>query len=166
VPARKTPPTLRRHKPSKQSVVTLNGRDFYLGHWSDGQKQPPLDVRTAYDALIAEWLVNGRRPTTETPPAISVSELLRAFWDGHATLHYRHPDGTPAFQLPTSWFLNSKPRWMSVRRASPRPSTILPGGGSLARAKYLPNFAITIRECAIVRFGLAALARGVVVAVN
>jgi hypothetical protein len=99
VPARKTPPTLRRHKPSKQGVVTLNGRDFYLGHWSDGQKQPPLDVRTAYDALIAEWLVNGRRLTTGTPPAISVSELIRAFWDGHATLHYRHPDGTPTSEL-------------------------------------------------------------------
>ena len=27
-------PSYRRHKPSGQAVVTLNGRDFYLGKWN------------------------------------------------------------------------------------------------------------------------------------
>jgi hypothetical protein len=58
---RKSPPSLRRHKPSQQGVVTLNGHDHYLGPWPEGQRKPPAEVQDAYDALIAEWLVNGRR---------------------------------------------------------------------------------------------------------
>lgn len=40
-----------------------------------------------------------------------------------------------AFQLPTSWLASRKPRWISVRRDRPRQTTILPGGGSLDRAR-------------------------------
>jgi hypothetical protein len=58
-------PSLRRHKPSSLGVVTLNGKDHYLGHWPEGSKNPPEAVRLAYDQLIAEWLAAGRRLTAK-----------------------------------------------------------------------------------------------------
>ena len=48
------PPKYRKHKVSGQAVVTLNGRDFYLGPY--GSKAS----RVEYDRLTAEWLRNGR----------------------------------------------------------------------------------------------------------
>jgi integrase len=94
---RTTPPSLRRHKPSRQGVVTLGGRDHYLGHWPDGQPTPPDLVRAAYDALVAEWLAAGR--PMAAAPRLTVAELILRFWDGHAVAHYRHPDGTPTSEL-------------------------------------------------------------------
>jgi integrase len=94
-------PSLRRHKPSSLGVVTLNGKDHYLGPWPATSKNPPKPVRLAYDQLIAEWLAAGRRlqpVTTEQPQSISVNELLLAFWQ-HAQQHYRHEDGTPTNEL-------------------------------------------------------------------
>jgi hypothetical protein len=73
MPTRRSTPKLRRHKPSRQAVVTLNGRDHYLGPWPDGHKSPAADVRDAYDALVAEWLANGRRP----PPRRHACRTLR-----------------------------------------------------------------------------------------
>lgn len=49
-------PSLRLHKASEQGVVTLNGRDFYLGD----RTSPDCEER--YNALIARWISNGRRP--------------------------------------------------------------------------------------------------------
>jgi hypothetical protein len=40
-------PSLRRHKPSSLDVVTLDGKDTYLGHWPEGRKNPPADVQLA-----------------------------------------------------------------------------------------------------------------------
>jgi len=88
-------PSLRRHKPSRQGVVTLNGSDHYLGHWPAAQNTPPAEVRAAYDALLAEWLAAGRRPVAAIPPPLTVAELILAFWERHVITHYRHPDGTP-----------------------------------------------------------------------
>jgi integrase len=47
-------PSYRLHKPTGQAVVTLNGRDIYLG------KHGTLESRAAYDRTIAEWLAQGR----------------------------------------------------------------------------------------------------------
>jgi integrase len=94
-------PSLRRHKPSSLGVVTLNGKDHYLGHWPATAKHPPQDVRLAYDTLIAEWLAAGRRLQpipAEQPQGISINELLLAFWQ-HAQQHYRHEDGTQTSEL-------------------------------------------------------------------
>ena len=44
-------PKYRRHRGSKQAVVDLNGRDYYLGPY--GTKASRIE----YDRLIAEWLV-------------------------------------------------------------------------------------------------------------
>ncbi len=48
-------PSDRRHKPSGQAVVTLNGRDSYLG------KCNTQASRIESDRLIGEWLANGQR---------------------------------------------------------------------------------------------------------
>jgi integrase len=90
-------PSLRRHKPSSLGVVTLNGRDVYLGSWPAGQKKPPAAVQAEYDRRIAEWLANGRRLQQEVPResarSPSVSDLMLAF-ALHVEQHYRREDGT------------------------------------------------------------------------
>lgn len=94
-------PSLRRHKPSGQAVVTLSGHDHYLGPWPAVQKDPPSDAKLAYDRLVAEWLANGRRPlclAMPAVPAILVADLLVAFWE-YAQVHYRHADGTPTSEI-------------------------------------------------------------------
>lgn len=61
-------PKYRHHKPSGRAVVTLNGRDFYLGPWNSQQS------RAEYDKLIARWILNGRRPfdfQTEAEPLVA-----------------------------------------------------------------------------------------------
>lgn len=89
-------PSLRRHKPSGLAVVTLNGKDLYLGPWPATLRKAPPDARDAYDRLIAEWLANGRRlPDADGGrPAPTVNEVILAFWR-RAETHYRRPDGTP-----------------------------------------------------------------------
>ncbi len=48
-------PSYRLHKPTGSAVVTLDGRDVYLGKYGT-----PVS-RAEYDRILAEWLVNGRR---------------------------------------------------------------------------------------------------------
>ena len=77
-------PKYRLHKPSGQAVVTLSGRDIYLG---------PHGSRTSrdiYDRAIAEWLANGRQLVDDAPerPSLTVSEVLLRFWE-HAQGYYR-----------------------------------------------------------------------------
>jgi len=66
-------PSYRLHKPTGQAVVTLGGRDIYLGpHGSETSKK-------AYDRVIGEWLANGRR--TIRHDAITVAELIARYLD-------------------------------------------------------------------------------------
>lgn len=74
-------PRYRNHKASGQAVVTLNGRDHYLG--PHGSKVS----RTQYDRLVGEWLANGRRSTIASDGGITVVELLARYWQ-HAKAHY------------------------------------------------------------------------------
>ncbi|MBX3396774.1 MAG: tyrosine-type recombinase/integrase [Phycisphaerae bacterium] len=75
-------PSLRLHKPSGRAVVTLSGRDHYLGPYDADSS------RLAYEKLIGEWLANGRRLiANEDSPggveskceSVSVAEVLLAF---------------------------------------------------------------------------------------
>lgn len=69
-------PSYRLHKPTKQAVVTLDGRDFYLGRYDSPES------RVEYDRLIAEWLFNGRRlsPVQSAGGSDStINELLLAY---------------------------------------------------------------------------------------
>jgi integrase len=74
LPAGRTP-TYRHHKPSGQAVVTLDGRDHYLGPFGSPAS------RAEYDRLVSLWLANGRtlmKPGAP-PPGLTVSELLARY---------------------------------------------------------------------------------------
>jgi hypothetical protein len=64
-------PSYRRHKPTGQAVVTINGRDLYLGKWGSAAS------RAEYDRLIAEFLANGRRLQSDADG--TVVEVLNAY---------------------------------------------------------------------------------------
>ncbi len=87
-------PAYRHHKPSKQAVITLNGRDFYLGPFGSPAS------RQAYDRLLAELLVAGRSiPVPATPHnGLTITELTASYWR-HAQVYYVK-DGRPTSELP------------------------------------------------------------------
>ena len=64
-------PSYRRHKPTGQAVVTINGRDIYLGKWNSAES------KAEYDRLIAEFLANGRRLQSDADA--TVVEVLNAY---------------------------------------------------------------------------------------
>lgn len=84
-------PSYRLHKPSGQAVVTFGGKDYYLG------KHATPASRAAYDRLVAEWLVNGRRAPHEARTAVSVCELMAAYLR-FAAGYYRK-DGRPTKEV-------------------------------------------------------------------
>lgn len=77
-------PSYRLHKASGQAVVTLRGRDHYLG------KHDTTQSRAAYNAIVAEWLAGGG---VGDGGALSVRSLCGHF-EVHAATHYRK-HGTP-----------------------------------------------------------------------
>jgi integrase len=70
-------PSYRRHKPTGQAVVTLNGRDIYLGKWNSRAS------RAEYDRLMGEWLSAGRclPKSYGGRTDLTVAELCLAYWD-------------------------------------------------------------------------------------
>lgn len=89
--AKQKTPASRLHKATGQAVVTVNGRDHYLGR--HGTKTS----RYAYDRLIAEWLSNGRQLPSLTQ-AVTVAAVIKAYWT-HAKAHYRRADGTETSEV-------------------------------------------------------------------
>ncbi|MEQ8847988.1 site-specific integrase [Botrimarina sp.] len=86
-------PNYRLHRASGQAVVTLSGRDFYLGPYGSDES------RLAYDRRVAQWLANGRRLTpTRKVSGWPVERLLAEFWL-HAQRYYVGPDGQPTSEL-------------------------------------------------------------------
>jgi integrase len=58
-------PKYRTHRASGQAVVTIEGRDFYLG---------PHGTRTSrreYDRLVGEWQANGRQLADQSPLTVA-----------------------------------------------------------------------------------------------
>ena len=72
----KTLPKYRKHKRSGQAIVTLSGKDFYLG--PHGTKASKLE----YDRLIGEWLANGRQLPSQNryEDEYKVAQLCLAYW--------------------------------------------------------------------------------------
>lgn len=69
-------PSYRHHRPSGQAVVTINGRDFYLGPWDTDLS------RAEYDRITGEWLANGRSLSIrEKFPDLRICELVVAYLD-------------------------------------------------------------------------------------
>jgi integrase len=100
-------PSLRRHKPTSQAVVTLSGKDFYLGVWPANRRTPPTIIHEKYERLITEWLAAGRQLSSgEKVLALSaaaadlpsVAEVLAMYWT-HAERYYRRRNGTPSPEL-------------------------------------------------------------------
>lgn len=78
------PPSYRLHRSDGRAVVTIDGRDIYLGRHGSPES------KAEYDRLIAEWLTNGRRltiPGAHAPPDVTIDEVILAFWR-HAEKHY------------------------------------------------------------------------------
>jgi integrase len=84
-------PKYRRHRASGQAVVTIAGKDHYLGPWKSKASL------AEYDRLIAEWLVNGRHAPGADQDGLTVTELLARYWR-FAKGYYRK-DGQPTSEL-------------------------------------------------------------------
>ena len=69
-------PSYRLHKPTKQAVVTLDGRDVYLGRHGSPESQ------AEYSRLVAEWLSNGRRLSgsqQDRGSDLTINEMILAY---------------------------------------------------------------------------------------
>lgn len=73
-------PSYRLHRPSGQAVVTLSGRDHYLGQFDTPES------REEYDRLVAEWIASGRRPLN-VATSLTIAELVLKYLD-HAEAYY------------------------------------------------------------------------------
>ena len=66
------PPKYRKHRASGQAIVTLNGRDHYLG--PHGTKASHRE----YDRLVCEWLANNRQPLGGVD-CLTTTELIATY---------------------------------------------------------------------------------------
>lgn len=87
-------PADRRHKPTNQGVVTLNGGDHHLG------KHNTPERRAEYDRLIAPWLASGGRLQSKSGSCsdLTVAELILTFLK-HVAKHYRDAEKKPTQEV-------------------------------------------------------------------
>ena len=81
-------PTYRKHKGSGQAVVTLAGKDHYLGKFGTESS------RREYNRLIAEWLSGGHVAGGDN---LTITELIALFWR-HVKSYYRK-NGKPTAEV-------------------------------------------------------------------
>ncbi len=87
----KSVPKYRKHRASGQAIVTVDGRDFYLGpHRS---KASLLE----YDRLIGEWVQNGRELPSDDGSGTTVVELTASYWRFAQTYYVK--DGRKTAEL-------------------------------------------------------------------
>jgi integrase len=82
-------PSYRRHRASGQAVVTIEGKDHYLGRYGTAAS------KIEYRRVVGEWLANGCR---SPKPDLTIAELVDAYWR-HVESYYRHEDGTPTGEV-------------------------------------------------------------------
>jgi integrase len=83
-------PSYRLYRRTGQAVVTLSGKDHYLGKYDSPES------REKYARLIAEWILNGRRPTlppVAEKPDFTIAELILRYLE-HCDRYYQK-DGRP-----------------------------------------------------------------------
>ena len=83
-------PKYRLHKPSGQAVVTLNGRDVYLGAYGSPES------KARYNQLVAGWQRSGRTSPIQKNHAaksVTIDEMLVAYM-GHVE-QYDLKNGKP-----------------------------------------------------------------------
>ncbi len=90
MPATRRPrvPSYRLHKASGQAVVTLSGKDHYLGAFDS-----PGSL-SKYERLILEYVGNGMRMPPADPQAEYTIGLMCDEFLDHAEREYRRPDGS------------------------------------------------------------------------
>jgi len=91
-------PSYRLHKPSGQAVVTIKGKDHYLG----GFETP--ESRDRYGALISELLTSGR-PVEKRAAGATVDHMIAAYWDFVERSGRYQRDGVPTSER--EWLQNS-----------------------------------------------------------
>jgi integrase len=86
-------PKYRPHLASGQAVVTIGGKDHYLGLYKSKAS------RIEYDRLVAEWLASGRQPLLGAGErdALSVAEVLLRYWNFAKTYYLKN--GKPTSTL-------------------------------------------------------------------
>lgn len=68
------PPKYRRHKRSGQALVTIGGKDFYLGPWNSAAS------KAEYRRRLAEWDAAGNPESVPSDPlALTVVELIERY---------------------------------------------------------------------------------------
>ena len=77
---RKLIPNYRRHT-TGQAVVTIDGKDFYLGPYGTAAS------KAAYDRIIGEWIAGGRT-LIDGPGGISIARLMVLYMK-YAGQHYQ-----------------------------------------------------------------------------
>lgn len=92
------PPSYRLHRCSGQAIVTLNGRDHYLGVYGSPASH------AAYQRLVGEWLIKGTPPMPRDPTEAGavrgdfrINELLVAYLEFAASYYVKN--GGPTGEL-------------------------------------------------------------------
>jgi len=80
-------PKYRHHRASGQAIVSIAGRDHYLGPWQSKAS------KLAYDAVIGEWLARGRQPHVEIAE-LTVVELIARYWRFAKGYYVKHGRST------------------------------------------------------------------------
>jgi integrase len=91
MPRAKALPRYRLHRPSGQAVVTLSGRDFYLG------KHETPESHQTYKRLLAQWVADDCKPRQRVD-SLLVAELIARFWS-YALEYYRKKNGEPTSEI-------------------------------------------------------------------
>lgn len=87
-------PSYRKHRATGQAVVTLSGRDFYLGPYGTTAS------KAEYNRLVREWNAAGGVLVDDSTSKLTIAELLLAFWK-HAQSYYVDADGVPTSEQAT-----------------------------------------------------------------
>lgn len=87
-------PRYRKHRASGQAVVTLSGKDHYLGPHGTSRS------KAEYDRVVSEWLANGRRlpgPGSEQDE-LTIAEIAIRYWQFAKSYYVKNgkPTGTLA----------------------------------------------------------------------
>lgn len=88
-------PKYRRHRASGQAVVTIDGKDCYLGAWGTAES------RAAYARLMVDRFAAHRPPPPQRPGSgggIAVVELIARYWQ-FAEGYYVRRDGKVSGEL-------------------------------------------------------------------
>jgi integrase len=95
MPTRPSPPAYRLHKARNCAVVTVHGKNHYLGPYGSAASHEK------YARLIAEWRQNSQPKSDDLlvvgHPDISINEMLLAYWRFAA--NYYAKDGKPTKEL-------------------------------------------------------------------